>query len=169
MDDFYAEGVGRLSNLIGQASFRINRRGGIKMSYQSSETEVRELTFGYSRALDSSFDQALERTREALQKEGFGVLFEIDLKEKMKEKLGVEFRNYLILGACNPAFAYRSLQEDIAMGLLLPCNVIVYEEAGRPIVAAVSAIKLMSVVGNPRVEQLALEVDHKLTLVIKNL
>ncbi|HWP42917.1 MAG TPA: DUF302 domain-containing protein [Blastocatellia bacterium] len=86
--------------------------------------------YGYSRTLDLPFEQALERAREALKTEGFGVLCEIDIKEKLKEKLGVEFRNYTILGACNLPLAYQVLQKEINTGLLLPCNVIVYEDGG---------------------------------------
>src|SRR3990170_1284490 len=89
-----------------------------KMSAQ----EPQHSKYGYSRTLDVSYSEAVGRAREALKAEGFGVLCEIDIKEKLKEKLGVDFRNYVILGACNPALAYKTLQQEINIGLLFPCN-----------------------------------------------
>jgi uncharacterized protein (DUF302 family) len=125
--------------------------------------------YGFSKALDVPFDEALERTREALQGEGFGVLSEINLKEKLKEKLGVDFRDYVILGACHPPLAYQTLQAETEIGLLLPCNVIVYEQEGRSVVAAIDAAKMMTVVGNPQLEAAAAEVNEKLRRVIDSL
>ena len=112
---------------------------------------------------------AVEKARAALKAEGFGVLCEIDIKEKLKEKLGVDFGNYVILGACNPALAYETLQEEINIGLLLPCNVIVYEEDNRTVVSAVDAAKMLSVVGNPQLESTASTVNEKLRRVIDSL
>jgi len=116
-----------------------------------------------------SYDQALEKTRAALQQEGFGVLFEIDLKEKLKEKLGVDFRRYVILGACNPPLAHETLQQEIDIGLLLPCNVIVYEQDGGATVSAIDAGKMLSVVGNPNLEPTARTINEKLRRVIESL
>ncbi|HOL73113.1 MAG TPA: DUF302 domain-containing protein [Bryobacteraceae bacterium] len=107
------------------------------------------LAYGYARSLDMPFDEVVERAREALKAQGFGVLCEIDIKEKLREKLGVEFRNYKILGVCNPPLAYEALQQELNLGLLLPCNVVVYEEGGRTVAAAVDAAKMMEVTGNP--------------------
>ncbi len=87
------------------------------MSKQATTGSV--IGYGYSRTLDLPYSQAVERAREALKAEGFGVLCEIDIKEKLKEKLGVDFRNYVILGACNPPLAYQTLQEELGIGLLL--------------------------------------------------
>src|SRR6476661_3841027 len=104
--------------------------------------------YGFSREIESDFDAAVERTREALKTEGFGVLSEIRIDEKLKEKLGVDFRRYVILGACNPPLAYKTLQEDINIGLLLPCNVVVYETGpGTSVVAAIDADAMMSAAG----------------------
>ena len=139
------------------------------MSSQSSSTGRSEITYGYSRTLDLTYEQAVESTREALKSEGFGVLSEIDIKDKLKEKLGVDFRNYVILGACNPALAYETLQQELDIGLLLPCNVIVYELEGRTIVSAVDAAKMLSVVGNPKLEPTAGKVNEKLRRVIDSL
>jgi uncharacterized protein (DUF302 family) len=125
--------------------------------------------YGFSKLLDVSYEEAIEKTRAALKQEGFGVLTEIDLKEKLKEKLGVDFRRYVILGACNPALAYETLQQEINIGLLLPCNVIVYESDGRTMVSAVDAARMLSVVGNPKLEATAQTVNDKLRRVIAGL
>jgi uncharacterized protein (DUF302 family) len=125
--------------------------------------------YGFSRALDLPFEQAVNRAREALKAEGFGVLSEVDIKEKMKEKLGVDFRNYVILGACNPPIAYQALQEEMGLGLLLPCNVVVYEENGQSVVAAIDAAKMMSIVENPKLEAAAAQVNEMLQRAIANL
>ena len=134
-----------------------------------SAQEPQRSKYGYSRTIDVSYSEAVARAREALKAEGFGVLCEIDIKEKLKEKLDVDFRNYIILGACNPALAYQSLQEEINIGLLLPCNVIIYEQDGRSVVSAVDAARMLSVVGNPRLESTANQVNEKLRRVIDNL
>ena len=120
------------------------------------------IEYGYGRSVDLPFHQAIERIIETLKEEGFGVLSRIDVHEKMKEKLGVDFGNYVILGACNPPIAYRSLQAEPNLGLLLPCNVVVYEKEGRTIVAAIDAKKMLSIVGNPALEEAAGQVNEKL-------
>lgn len=139
------------------------------MKQQATEKTKSEIGYGYSRTLDIPFTQAVERTREALKTEGFGVLCEIDIQEKLKEKLGVAFRNYVILGACNPPLAFQTLQEELSIGLLLPCNVIVYEEGGRSVVSAIDAVKMLSVVNNPKLQATASQVNEKLRRVIESL
>lgn len=121
--------------------------------------------YGFSRTVDMSFDEAIEKTREALKGEGFGVLAEIDLQEKLREKLGVDFRRYTILGACNPPLAHKSLQHDIQIGLLLPCNVVVFEadDEGKAVVAAIDAKAMLSVAGHgPELVEVADEVNERL-------
>ena len=128
--------------------------------------------YGFSRTLDLSYEEAVKKAASALKEEGFGVLCEIDIKEKLKEKLGVDFRRYIILGACNPPLAYKTLQEEINIGLLLPCNVIVYEaeEANKSVVAAIDAKTMLSVVGdNPTLNAVATEVNEKLQRVLAKL
>ncbi|MEP7149424.1 MAG: DUF302 domain-containing protein [Acidobacteriota bacterium] len=140
--------------------------GGKSMKAQ----QVGKKEYGFTRTVDISFDDATERVREALKGEGFGVLSEIRLDEKLKEKLGVEFRRYVILGACNPPLAYKTLQEDINIGLLLPCNVIVYEadDKNKSVVAAVDAQAMLSVVGeNSAMNEVATEVNERLRRVIE--
>ena len=129
--------------------------------------------FGFSKTIDLPYEKAVERARGALKEEDFGVLCEIDLKEKLKEKLGVDFRKYVILGACNPPLAYKTLQQEINIGLLLPCNVIVYEadEAGKSVVAAIDARAMLSVVGgnDATLDSVATEVNEKLNRVVAQL
>ncbi len=132
--------------------------------------QVGKKEYGFSRTVDTEFDETIERTREALKEEGFGILSEIRLDEKLKEKLGVDFRRYVILGACNPPLAYKTLQEDINIGLLLPCNVIVYEadDKNKSVVAAVDAQSMLSVVGeNSAMNEVATEVNERLRRVIE--
>jgi len=132
-----------------------------------------ELRYGISRELEVGLEEALERTRASLQREGFGVLFEIELDQKFREKLGVDFRRYVILGACNPAIAYQALQEELGLGLLLPCNVIVYEEGSgdgaKSVVAAIDARKMMAVTGNEKLAGAAVKVDEMLGRAIAGL
>ena len=135
---------------------------------QSKKGTLSDLSYGYERTVNLSFEQTVEKTRQALTAEGFGVLCEIDIKEKLKEKLGVDFRNYIILGACNPPLAYRTLQEELNVGLLLPCNVVVYEKDGKSVVAAIDASRMLSVIDNPRLESVATEVNDKLRRVVDN-
>lgn len=117
-----------------------------------------------------NFDETIELVTNELKKEGFGVLTEIDVKDTFKKKLGVDFKKYKILGACNPSFAYKSLQSEDKIGVLLPCNVIVEEhENGEVEVSAVDPIFTMSVVENKSVKNVAHEVREKLIQVIKNL
>lgn len=137
-----------------------------------SAQQLQHSEFGFSKTIDLPYKEAVEKTRGALKEEGFGVLCEIDLKEKLKEKLGVDFRNYVILGACNPPLAYKTLQSDINIGLLLPCNVIVYEaeNARKSVVAAIDAKRMLSVVGsNAALNSVASEVNEKLKRVIAQL
>ena len=121
------------------------------------------MAYYIQKSLSMPFAKALERVREELQKEGFGVLTEIDMKETMKKKLNVDFRNYRILGACNPPFAYKALQAEERIGLLLPCNVLVQETPdGKVEAAAIDPVAAMQTVGNPRLAEIAGEVQTKL-------
>lgn len=120
--------------------------------------------------LELDFDSAVERTVERLKDHGFGVLTEIDVKETLKQKLGVDFKNYRILGACNPPLAHKALLAEDEIGLLLPCNVVVYETSeGKVRVSAIDPVAAMSVVGSDAVRSVAEEVSQKLTAVISAL
>ena len=137
-----------------------------------SAQQLQHSKYGFSRTVDVPYEEAVEKARAALKEEGFGVLCEIDIKEKLKEKVGVDFRKYIILGACNPPLAYKTLQQEINIGLLLPCNVVVYEadEAGKSVVAAIDAKTMLSVVGdNATLTAVATEVNEKLKRVVAQL
>jgi uncharacterized protein (DUF302 family) len=128
------------------------------------------VSYCFSKTLTIPFEAAISRVTEALKKEGFGILTEIDVKETLKKKLGVEFRPYKILGACNPPFAYQALLAEDKIGLMLPCNVIVQEIApGKVEVSAVDPIASMRAVDNPKLADIAKEIQAKLKAVIDSL
>lgn len=141
----------------------------MKTKQEVDKNFITTINYGFRRELEMPFDAAVQRTRDALAGEGFGVLCEIDIKEKLKEKLGVDFRNYLILGACNPPLAYEALQEEIDLGLLLPCNAVVYEQDSKVVVGVIDAAKMMSVVGNANLNKTAQSVNEKLRRAIEAL
>jgi|TARA_R110002050_G_scaffold85091_1_gene181543 uncharacterized protein (DUF302 family) len=117
-----------------------------------------------------AFDEAVEKVTEELKKEGFGVLSEIDIHEKLKEKLDVDFRKYKILGACNPPKAFQALQFEDKIGTMLPCNVIVQElDDGKVEVAAVNPVASMLAVDNRDLTEVANEIEEKLQRVIHSL
>jgi uncharacterized protein (DUF302 family) len=127
------------------------------------------MNYFFNKTVPYSFDEALEIVTDALKKEGFGVLTEIDVKETLKKKLDVDFRNYKILGACNPYFAHQALQKEDKIGLMLPCNVVVEENAGSVEVSAIDPIVSMQGVENDSLLEIAVEVRGKLQRVIENL
>ena len=128
------------------------------------------MSYYFTKTLRGDFEQTIEKVTEALKSEGFGVLTTIDLKTTLKNKLGVDFYNYKILGACNPPFAYKALQEEDKIGTMLPCNVIVQEkEAGKIEVAAVDPVASMQAISNPALKTIAGEVQRKLQHVINML
>lgn len=126
--------------------------------------------YAFSTVLNTIYEDAISRVTDALKEEGFGVLTEIDVKETLKKKLDREFRKYVILGACNPPFAYRSLNADLDVGLLLPCNVIVYEtDDGKAYVAAINPISALEIIQSQELRSIAEEVSEKLKRAIERL
>jgi len=128
------------------------------------------VSYYFSKILNISFDEAITRVTEELKKEGFGILTDIDVKETLKKKLNVDFKKYKILGACNPPFAYKSLQAEDKIGLMLPCNVVVQEiSEGKIEVAAIDPIASMQAIENPKLRDVAEQVQVKLKTVIDSL
>jgi uncharacterized protein (DUF302 family) len=127
------------------------------------------MVYYFVKTVEMTFDETITKVTEELQKEGFGILTEIDVTAALKKKLGVDFRKYRILGACNPALAYKALQAEDKIGLMLPCNVVVQELAdGKVEVAAIDPVASMQAVANADLIGTAGEVRAKLRLVIKN-
>ncbi len=125
------------------------------------------MEYYFDAILHTDFEDAVAKITEALKTEGFGVLTEIDMQAKLKEKLGVDYKKYKILGACNPAFAYKALQAEELIGLMLPCNVVVTDkEDGTTQVAVIHPIASMMAIQNPALEPLAQEVTEKLKKVM---
>lgn len=119
--------------------------------------------------LDLPYERAVQRVVTALKHEGFGILTEIDVRATLRTKLGADFRRYVILGACNPPLAYRALSTELEVGLLLPCNVIVYEEDGGTAVSILDPISMLGVVANPELDAVAQEARTRLARVIDTL
>ena len=130
-----------------------------------------DLDYGYKKTLHGSPEDVEARVRDALSEEGFGILTEIDVKATLKKKLDVDFRPYKILGACNPPLAHQALSEETDIGLLLPCNVVVYEgeEPGTTVVAAMDAVKQLGVTGREDMEDFATEVNRRLRTALDTL
>ncbi len=118
--------------------------------------------YSYGKRVELSFEEALEKIKAELAQEGFGILAEIDVRETLKKKLGVDFPKYMILGACNPPYAKRSLELEKELGLLLPCNLIVYEDRGETYVSMIKPTEALKIVGNEKLNEIAQEVEVKM-------
>lgn len=125
------------------------------------------MKYGFSKTTGYSFEQAIEKVTEELKKEGFGVLTTIDVKDTLKKKIDVDFKKYTILGACNPKLAHSALQVEEELGLLLPCNVIVYEKKDKTIVSIFDPRVMTLVIENPEMKSVAEEVKNKLQRVLE--
>lgn len=127
------------------------------------------MTYSFSKKVDLSYEDALQKVTDELQKEGFGILTEIDVRATLKKKLDVDYNKYKILGACNPALAHQALSAEPEIGLLLPCNVVVFEDDDHnTVVAAIDAKAMMSIVGRDDIAPIAEQVNQKLIKVIKS-
>ena len=127
------------------------------------------VTYGMGKVVPLAFDEAVERTRAALQQEGFGVLCDIDVAATLKAKLGIEHDDYVILGACNPPLAHKALEAEQELGLLLPCNVIVYATDDGTRVSAIDPDVMLGMTDNPALAEVAREVRARLERVIDRL
>jgi len=120
------------------------------------------VNYGFTKDLNIPYGTAIKRVKDALKKEGFGVLTEIDVQEIMKEKLGIDMSRYMILGACNPANAYQSILAEENIGLMLPCNVIVYEKGGKTVLSFIRPTVAMQIIDNASLQKVSDEVEEKL-------
>lgn len=127
------------------------------------------MKYGYVKKVNMSFDDALTKAKEELKKEGFGILTTIDVQQKFKEKLGIDFPKYMILGACNPPLAHKAISAEWDIGLLLPCNVTVYEKDGSVYVGIMKPTQAMAAVENDDLRSIAQEVETKLQHVYDNI
>lgn len=128
------------------------------------------MNYTINKKVNTRFEQAVEDVTAELKKEGFGVITEIDLKEKFKDKLDVDFRKYTILGACNPALAYKAIQQEPSIGVMLPCNVLVQEtENGAVEISAINPLSSIGATENSNLQSLAREVSDKLQAVIERM
>jgi uncharacterized protein (DUF302 family) len=128
---------------------------------------IERTAYGFGGKTKLPYEQAVEQTKVALKEQGFGVLCEIDVRKTMKEKLDVDFRPYVILGACNPPLAHRALTADLDLGLLLPCNVVVYDGEGGVVVKAMDPEPVLGIVENADLRPVAAEVKSRLEKAIK--
>ena len=123
--------------------------------------------YAFSTVLNTSYEEAVTKVTDTLKEEGFGILAEIDVKATLKKKLDKEFRKYVILGACNPPFAHRSLEADLDVGLLLPCNVIVYEtDDKKAYIAAINPVSALEIIQSQELRNIAEEVSERLERVV---
>lgn len=125
------------------------------------------MQYGFSKTVDMPYEQAIEKVTAELKKEGFGVLSSIDVKETLKQKINVDFKKYTILGACNPPIAHKALLEEEELGLLLPCNVIVYEKEGETRVSIFDPMVMTWIIENDQMKPIATEVQERLQRVLK--
>jgi len=127
------------------------------------------IDYGFTKEVDMTFEKTLKVVSEELKKEGFGILTEIDVKEKLREKLGIDFKRYLILGACNPSSAHRAILAEENIGLMLPCNVIVYEKGDKIVVSIIRPTVAMQMIKNEELRKIAADTEAKLKRVFDSI
>jgi uncharacterized protein (DUF302 family) len=127
------------------------------------------MNYGITKTIELSYEEAIEKVTEELKKEGFGVLTTIDVKETLKKKLDVDFQKYIILGACNPPLAYEALKAEEQIGLLLPCNFIIYEKEGKTIVSAFNPATIAAISNNKKLNELSAKLNEKIYKVIEKI
>lgn len=126
------------------------------------------MDYTISKNIDRGFDEAVQAVTDALKEEGFGVITEVDLKDKFKEKLGIDFRNYKILGACNPAMAHKAIELEDRIGVMLPCNVLVQEKDGGKVeISAINPLSSIGATGNEQLQSVASEVSERLRAAVE--
>jgi uncharacterized protein (DUF302 family) len=125
------------------------------------------MDYGFSKTVSMSYNDAVEKVTSELKKEGFGVLTSIDVKDTLKKKIDVDFKKYIILGACNPTLAHKALQSEEELGLLLPCNVLVYERERETVVSVFNPLVMTEIIENNNLTPIATEVKERLERVLK--
>jgi uncharacterized protein (DUF302 family) len=137
---------------VGQYSLKIKPgNGGSKM-----------INYGFTKEIDASFEETLDKALNELEKEGFGILTKINIAKKFKEKLSIDFKKYIILGACNPPSAHKAILVEENIGLMLPCNVVIYERQNKTVVSIIKPTVAMKMIGNVELEQIATTIERKL-------
>jgi len=126
------------------------------------------ISYGFTKELNIAYDAVVEQVSAELKKEGFGILTQIDVQEKMKEKLGLDMNKYIILGACNPPYAYKAILAEENIGLMLPCNVIVYEKDGKTVLSVIRPTVAMQMLDNPELQKVAEAVEGQLKKVFES-
>ena len=126
------------------------------------------MEYGFSKSVDLPFEQTIDKVTDELKKEGFGVLTSIDVKETLKKKINVDFKKYTILGACNPPIAHNALMEEEELGLLLPCNIIVYEKGDKTVVSVFDPMVMTKIIDNEKIAPVAQQVKEKLERVLQS-
>jgi len=127
------------------------------------------INYGFAKELNIPFEEAIEVVTQELKKEGFGILTKIDVKEKFKEKLGVDFKKYVILGACNPSNAHKAILAEENIGLMLPCNVIVYEKEDKTVISIIRPAVAMEMIDNEELKKIAMNVETQLKKVFDSI
>lgn len=125
------------------------------------------MNYGFSKTVDMSYEAAVEKVTAELKKEGFGVLTSIDVKDTLKKKIDVDFKKYMILGACNPSLAHKALTNEEELGLLLPCNVVVYEKGNNTVVSIFNPMIMTEIVDNENLTSVAREVKDRMERVLE--
>ncbi len=125
--------------------------------------------YGLTKKINTSFDETMDNATNELKKEGFGILTQINVTEKFKEKLGIDFKKYIILGACNPPSAHKAILVEENIGLMLPCNVVIYERQEKTVVSMIKPTVAMKMIGNVELEQIAATIEKKLKSVFDSI
>jgi uncharacterized protein (DUF302 family) len=127
------------------------------------------INYGFKKELNIPFEDVIELVTKKLAEEGFGILTTIDVKEKFREKLGIDFSKYMILGACNPAYAHSAILAETDIGLMLPCNVIVYEKDDKTVISAIKPTAAMQMIHNNNLQEIAAKVETKLEMIVDSI
>ena len=127
------------------------------------------INYGFTKEIDTSFEETVDNATNELKKEGFGILTQINVTEKFKEKLGIDFKKYIILGACSPSSAHKAILVEENIGLMLPCNVVIYERQNKTVVSIIKPKVAMKMIGNVELEQIASSIEKKLKKVFDSI